>query len=176
MRSLIFGCLLFALIGLGPISCRSKLPPASSPSATLNDTLPAIDVREVGGKRTRLRPHPNKPMLLALWATWCEPCHEEIPALVRWAKQQDKVALTTLAVESKDVKDAEIQEFLDAAFVEGKAYRTATIDVAPLGMRALPTLYLIDAAGVIRATHEGFTGVEALMEWLETELEGLDGA
>src|SRR5699024_4431236 len=142
MRSLFLGCLVLSLLWIAPTSCRQKLPPAASPQATLGTELPALYVKEVQGKKARLRPHSSKVTLLALWATWCEPCHEEIPALVRWSKSQDDVALITLAVESKDVKDDALQEFLDAAFVEGKAYRTNTGDIAPIGMRALPTLYL----------------------------------
>lgn len=154
-------------------ACKKKLPPATSPQATIGAEAPPIGVQELNGKRATLKGVKGQPTILALWATWCQPCHEEMPALVSWWRAQEEVALIALAVESPGVPGEKVQEFIDGLSFEGTAWRTTPGEASPLGLRALPVVYLLDQQGVIRSVHEGFTNVDDLMAWLEGALDEL---
>ena len=49
-------------------------------------------------------------MLLNLWATWCEPCEREMPAMQRLYERLEPAGLHLVAVSVDDDKDA-VQRF-----------------------------------------------------------------
>lgn len=43
--------------------------------------LPAIEVRRLDGSTVTLGAFAGRPLVINLWATWCPPCHREMPVL-----------------------------------------------------------------------------------------------
>lgn len=165
--------LFVALFALTIVNCHKKLPPVASPHALVDQPLPKIAVQSLEERSATLRAMKNTPTVLALWATWCEPCHEEIPALVKWSKQERGAHLVTLAIEDANVDVDDLRAFLTDADVDGPAYFTTPGHASALGVRALPVVYVIDGEGIVRSVHEGFLGVEALLEWIEKAISEL---
>jgi thiol-disulfide isomerase/thioredoxin len=55
----------------------------------------------------------GKPILINLWATWCEPCREEMPDLVKFAeKYKSKVDIIGISVDYPDEIDSKILPFV----------------------------------------------------------------
>lgn len=48
------------------------------------------------------------PVLVNMWATWCEPCKTELPVLDRYAKEPGAVPVVTLGVESRPADALEL--------------------------------------------------------------------
>jgi thiol-disulfide isomerase/thioredoxin len=95
--------------------------------------------------------------LVNLWATWCAPCIRELPSL---AKLQDALggkdfAVLTIALDEPDA--AKVAPFLaqhGAANLPALIDGNRTIDkVMPVS--ALPTSFLVDKEGKVRATLTG---------------------
>src|SRR5882672_2741448 len=59
---------------------------------------PPLALRDLQGKEHTLADYKGKIVVLNFWATWCDPCREEMPAMQRL---QDKLAgkLVVLAVD-----------------------------------------------------------------------------
>ncbi|WP_072370832.1 TlpA disulfide reductase family protein [Hyphomicrobium sp. NDB2Meth4] len=109
------------------------------------------DIRFVNGQGTEvgLDSLRGKVVLLNVWATWCAPCREEMPALNRLqeALGSDKFEVVALAVDKSGIEGA--RKFLTdikadklAVYADPTAKEGTTLKV--IGM---PTTILIDADG-----------------------------
>lgn len=111
--------------------------------------LPAVSFRTGDGGRRTLRDWHGRVILLALWASWCAPCREEIPSLDRLNRRLggpdfevvslsiDKGGITV----ARDAMAAWGVRSLDVHWDEaGKA-------AAALGVPGVPTTLLIDREG-----------------------------
>ena len=58
-----------------------------------------------------LAQHRGKPVVVNFWATWCEPCREEMPSLARLATRWQAQGLTVLTVAVAD-NAKRVEEFL----------------------------------------------------------------
>jgi cytochrome c biogenesis protein CcmG/thiol:disulfide interchange protein DsbE len=94
----------------------------------------------------------GKPAVVVFWASWCDPCKQEAPALQRFSQ---RVPGRLVAVDTGDVA-AEARAFIhrygwtfpdlrDGEGTTGNRYRIAT----------LPTTFVIDGSGHIRAVLHG---------------------
>jgi thiol-disulfide isomerase/thioredoxin len=113
---------------------------------------PDFETITLDGEIIRLSELRGKPVILNLWASWCPPCREEMPALQNVAAEYADKGLIVLAVNMTAQDSRE-----DAAnFVnENQIYLRVLLD--PAGdisrlyrVQALPTTYFIDAEGVIQ--------------------------
>jgi thiol-disulfide isomerase/thioredoxin len=114
-------------------------------------------------------------LLINLWATWCAPCVREMPSLDRLqAKLGDR--LTVLAV-SQDRGGANVVtpflEKLDLAALHIYLDPKSAIGQG-LGARGLPTTFLLDGDGRVRAQLEGAAEWDspAMLALLERYLGG----
>lgn len=83
--------------GLGPC------PPALA-ARMPEGSLPCFD----GGPDVRLAGAPGRPVLVNLWATWCTPCVDEVPALVEFARRAgDRVGVVGVVHQDSPMSVAE---------------------------------------------------------------------
>jgi thiol-disulfide isomerase/thioredoxin len=117
---------------------------------------PAISFATRDGASKQLADFKGKVVLINLWATWCVPCVEEMPALDRLQAQLgDK--LTILAISEDRPGDTVVAPFLAknkiehlAIFLDPKSAATNA-----LGAQGLPSSYLIARDGTIVGKEEG---------------------
>jgi thiol-disulfide isomerase/thioredoxin len=138
---------------------------AGAQSVVSGIRAPEIDLPALTGDRVKLSALRGHPVVVTFWGTYCPPCRDEFPILVKAQQRHAATGLRVLGVNGRDqefsTKDVQkfVQEF-GALFpialdVRGKARR----DFLVLG---LPTTVFIDTSGVIRGIHRGPIGVAAL--------------
>ncbi len=64
-----------------------KGPSGGGPGALAGAPAQSFDVRRTDGRPDSLARHRGQVVLLNIWATWCPPCREEMPALQRFARE-----------------------------------------------------------------------------------------
>jgi peroxiredoxin len=115
-------------------------------------TLPTTD-----GQSLRLSSYRGKVVLLDFWATWCDPCREEIPHFVQLQKNYGDRGLQIIGISMDDspepVRPFYQQLHMNYPVVLGTA-KTGELFGGILG---LPTAFLIDRNGRIDAKHIGAT-------------------
>jgi len=111
---------------------------------------PAIGFRDAAGKEVGLADFHGRYMLVNLWATWCGPCIEELPALARLQKELPQDRITVVPVDVLEKLDAEkVGAFLTMHGADGLPVYIDNAYATQRGFTAneLPLTVLIDADG-----------------------------
>lgn len=87
------------------------------------------------------------PVLLNLWASWCEPCKREFPALSQYAELNPDVTVVGVAVEDRLEPAREFAREMAPSFLVGLDSDGSVRDAYP--SFGLPTTFLIDADGTV---------------------------
>jgi cytochrome c biogenesis protein CcmG, thiol:disulfide interchange protein DsbE len=155
-------------------ACDSPEPPgAPTPSPALlavegveglPETVAALPNTDVGAFGTLLEELRGTPVVVNLWASWCEPCEREMPMLSAAARAHDGVQF--LGVDSLDAREG-AEEFIaefgvpfPSLFDPDGAIRT------DLGSLGLPVTVFFDADGERVAKVDGELSQRALDEQL----------
>ncbi len=70
--------------------------PVLANDLVVGKTAPPIALNTLDGKQIDLRDLRGKVVILTFWATWCDPCREELPLLSRYAQEHAKQGLVVL--------------------------------------------------------------------------------
>ena len=118
---------------------------------------PPLVLRDLQGKEHTLADYRGKVVVLNFWATWCDPCREEMPAMQRL---QDKLAgkLAVLAV-SYGEGPPRIKDFLSRVPVRFTVLLDRdTAAATAWKVKVLPTTLVIDPDQKIRYVAVGDIG------------------
>lgn len=114
------------------------------------EPLPDITFQDAAGKDVTLASFKGKTILLNLWATWCGPCREEMPALNHLQKDLGSANFEVVALSLDRGGYAASRKFLDdlkATDVKLYADPTAKQGMA-LKLLGMPTTILINKDGM----------------------------
>ncbi|MEJ6020771.1 TlpA family protein disulfide reductase [Ramlibacter sp. PS4R-6] len=158
-----------ALLGMGAlvssdlVAAQSvrKAWPARKPTPPLE--LPAVDTAP-----WRLAGERGHAVLLNFWASWCEPCRAEMPALERLALSQREAGLRVVAVNYREGEPA-VKRFLAKMPLQLPVVRDADGAAArAFGINIFPSTVAIDRQGRVRFIivgefdWDGGAGMEAI--------------
>ncbi|MDO8775540.1 MAG: TlpA disulfide reductase family protein [Burkholderiaceae bacterium] len=109
--------------------------------------LPDLRFSDPAGRPTSLSKFQGRMILLNLWATWCPPCREEMPALDRLNARLggDRFTVVTLALDSPAKADAFLRQ-IKATTLQNYT-DTQGLALSTLGVTTVPTTLLINAQG-----------------------------
>jgi thiol-disulfide isomerase/thioredoxin len=116
--------------------------------------MPGISMRDLNGSAWALSDHLGKPVLINLWATWCGPCREETPRLVRLADDYRSRGLAVAGI-SMDDTDQPVREFVRSFHVSYPVLFPEGPSPYVSAMSALPTSFLVDKQGRMAKVYVG---------------------
>jgi thiol-disulfide isomerase/thioredoxin len=94
-------------------------------AASLGPKVTQIDIE---GLKKLIKPN-GKPLILNFWATWCDPCREEFPDLVKInTAYKGKVDLVTVSLDDLAEINRDVPKFLIDMKAEMPAYLLKTAD------------------------------------------------
>ena len=138
---------------------------------TVGQTFPKLADFGLNG---HLPDQTGRVVLVDFWATWCAPCRSSLPAYNALQRELGDRGLVIIGV-SVDQNDDHYTQFVDKLSPDFATVRDATHRcVAAVHPAAMPTCYLLDRHGVVRAVHAGFRGdttIRALREEIVRLLE-----
>lgn len=111
---------------------------------------PALTVTTFDGDVFDLGDHISMgrgPVLLNLWASWCEPCKREFPALSEYAATTPGVTVVGVAVQDQRDAARAFATEMDPRFLVGWDDDGSVRDAYPTF--GLPATFLIDSQGIV---------------------------
>lgn len=152
--------------GYGTVELAPELNPTGATVGTeVGDAAPDFLLRLAGGGSLRLSDLRGTPLLVNFWATWCTPCREEMPRIVRAYNDGGFVVVAVNLQENEGIIRDFADDFgmvfpvpIDRTGEVGETWRIG----GPI--EGIPSSYFIDGAGIVRARVFGPMSDETLAE------------
>jgi cytochrome c biogenesis protein CcmG, thiol:disulfide interchange protein DsbE len=156
-------------IAIRPSLSRAQHVHPANPSAAPTVGAPAVafDLKALDGKPLNLELFHGKPLVLNFFASWCDPCRDEMPLINELASQGNKNGFSVVGVAVEDTRAA-LLEFAK----ESKLVFPIALDLNNTVKRAYrifgpPATFFIDSQGVIRDVVLGPVSRERCLEALK---------
>lgn len=150
--------------------------PSASPGWSADDRLEDAlqePLETVKGEKFRLADFHGQIVILNFWATWCPPCLDEIPELVRFQDEYAHRGIKIIGVnflERANVK--RLTSFIEKTginypIVSGSREKMQRIALGVGGVLGLPVTKFLDRQGRVVRTHMGSVSGEQLRGYLD---------
>jgi thiol-disulfide isomerase/thioredoxin len=122
-----------------------------------------VETAETGHRAPDFTEEDGRPLIVNLWASWCAPCRDEIPALSAFAADNPEVTVIGVAVEDRPEDSRLLAEQLRPSYP--LALGDAEFEAAYPNF-GLPITYFLDGSGVVTEVYNGILTREKLDERL----------
>jgi thiol-disulfide isomerase/thioredoxin len=167
------------LAAFGATSCNSNDAETTAPANTAQPgqpgtssataeaavvTVPTVvldtEMQSTNGEPIKLSNYSGKVLVVNLWATWCGPCRNETPELVRLYKEYQSQGVEVVALSTEDPVRSEetVKEFVkeyEVNYPVGWATREVAIALMR-GRTSIPQNFIITRDGRIKKRFIGF--------------------
>lgn len=158
------GALFLALGGLGIVGCHQHSATPAQPKeaaispGTVGSRLPEFSATDLQGRQISSADLRGKVVLVDFWATWCQPCKQEMPGYQKLADVYGSRGFAVIGFKANMMKDTE--DPIQFAKKMGVHYPLVSAsDDLPRkfgGLEGLPTTLLYDRNGILRNKVIGF--------------------
>lgn len=158
------GLLGFGLLNKGSSGPSEGDPVPNGTFASLND-----------GSEASLEDFRGQWVLVNFWASWCEPCKAESPALERLQRRYGGDRFTVLGIATRDVS-GDSREFVREFGLSYPQYRDGDGSLSrDWGTTGVPESFLVDPDGILRAKHPGAVDEDVIERRFVSLLESEGG-
>ncbi|HEY0428784.1 MAG TPA: redoxin domain-containing protein [Pyrinomonadaceae bacterium] len=165
IKFLFFVLILAFVFSAQTLAQKTSATPAKLPKVTQIDEIKL---------KSLIKPN-DKPLLVSFWATWCDPCREEFPDLVKiGADFKGKIDFITISLDDLAEINRDVPKFLADMKAEMPGYLlksqnedAAIMSVSKDWQGGLPFTILFDAKGATAYFKQGKVKTEDLRQEIE---------
>jgi peroxiredoxin len=162
----------------GPVAgAPAGAAPAAEPAALTGPQVgapaPAFSLKTIDGTAVSLDSYKGKTLVINVWATWCPPCRQEMPDLIKTAPKLEKSGTVAFLGVDTTEKAPIVRAYAVAkglpypqAIDADKSFQTA------YDVQYFPTTYVIDPQGTLRARYIDVIAPAQLTAFVEGARQG----
>ena len=132
---------------------------------------PAFSMETWDGGTISLKMLEGKFVILDFWATWCGPCQEEMPTLLKLAREYEGTDVVFIAASRDDPSTwkADVGIFADTVGKDLLSHVALADERTDLQFKVevLPSLFLIGPDGILRDASTGYASESELRRRIE---------
>lgn len=138
------------IISLGVGLVMMLVMPLALASLEVGKLAPPLTAKTIDGQNFSLADAAGKVVIINFWASWCDPCRKEMPAMETYYNKHKDQGLRILAISMDDPEDeAKVREIMESysypAAFQGDA------DFRGYGrIWRMPMTFIIDRHGILR--------------------------
>jgi thiol-disulfide isomerase/thioredoxin len=156
-RALPRRALALALAALAVAGCLAEERPEAGPA-------PPFTLPDLAGRSVSLADFSGRVVVVDFWATWCEPCKQQIPVLNAFQRSQGDGGVAVLGVAVDAGGREAVAPFAAEHGIEYPVLLGSESLARDYGVPGFPALVVVDPAGRLGALHLGVITPEELEE------------
>lgn len=165
-----------AVAGLAAFALRPTTDPREEGGvAELDEPFPGLEGEAVVGSPIDTGSMEWSVLVVNVWATWCEPCRREQPALQQVQADYEGRGVRFVGVDYRDDRAAAQRWIEDFGVTYQSLFDPEGRTASTLGFPFLPDTYVVDSSGTMRYAVYGETSAAELSGLID-ELLAEDGA
>ena len=144
---------LFLLLGL---TAAHPIALAQTPGEVgIGATLREAPMQGLNGPSRKLSEFRGKPLIINVWASWCDPCRQEMGSLERLYRRYGGKQFNVIGISTDDYRDRAMS-FLQQTNTTFSSYIDSKLFMENmLGADRIPLTLLVDAKGRVLAKYYG---------------------
>jgi cytochrome c biogenesis protein CcmG/thiol:disulfide interchange protein DsbE len=175
-RVAVFVAVIVVVAGLAAFALRPTTDPREEGGvAELDEPFPGLEGEAVVGPPIDTRSMEWSVLVVNVWATWCEPCRREQPALQQVQADYEERGIGFVGIDYRDDRAAARRWIEDFGVTYQSLFDPEGRTASTLGFPFLPDTYLVDSSGTMRYAVYGETSTAELSGLID-ELLAEDGA
>lgn len=116
----------------------------------VGEHAPALTAKTLNGDAFDLQGEAGQVVIVNFWASWCEPCREEMPALETYYQQHKGEGLKVIAISMDEPEDDAMVHKVMAHYSYPAAFQRDANFKGFGRIWRMPMTYVIDRQGVVR--------------------------
>lgn len=133
---------------------------------------PGLTLTDLQGTSVSLADYSGQVVLVNLWATWCPPCKEEMPALEAFYKKHKQDGFVIVAINDGD-PEADVLQFVDEYGLTFPVWLDPTYIATEQAFKTLnlPSSFVIDRDGTVVLRWVGGVNLKTLEKHVSPIIE-----
>ena len=157
--------MLLLALAILPVGCGGNEEAGIGAKFDVGKPAPEFNLPDLDGNKIELSSMKGRVLILDFWATWCPPCKEEVPHLVRLQSKYRDQGLQIVGLSLDQGGAGDVKPFADEYGVN-YTMLIANDETAKAygGVSMIPTTFVVDRNGVVVKRFIGYTAPEAFEE------------
>lgn len=150
MKRIVVYCLILSAVLLMMAGCKKKEEAAGVAEVRENKPAPEITVNSLTNVPLKLSSLKGKVVLLNFWATWCPPCREEMPSMMKLNSAMAGKPFQMVSVSIDEGGVPEIESFFKTSGYSLPTYTDQDGAAQQVyGITGVPESFVIDKNGIL---------------------------
>lgn len=154
-----------------PVPTVAATVPAGS---VVGSPVPDFTLTTLDGETLSLAALEDRILFINFWATWCEPCEREMPALqaLQEGFPPERVRVIGITDPTASQTEAQIRDFLDTYAITFPVVLSSELALyQAFNVLQIPVTYIVDEAGIVRFRHLGELHPDDIQSYLNRLIE-----